>query len=56
MIDRYDIFILLMEEIPRSAVEVGSLSHYLQFFLHPRWLAGFQPSTDMTFSQDIVFL
>ena len=29
--------ILLMEEIPRSPVEVGSLSHYLQGFIHPRW-------------------
>ena len=29
--------ILLMEEIRRSPVEVGScLSHYLQVFLHPR--------------------
>ena len=24
-------------EIRRSPVEVGSLSHYLQGFLHPRW-------------------
>ena len=23
--------------------EVGSLSHYLQGFIHPRWLAGFLP-------------
>ena len=22
---------------------IGSLSHYLQGFIHPRWLAGFQP-------------
>ena len=29
--------ILLMEEILRSPVEVGSLSHYLQGFRHPRW-------------------
>ena len=29
--------ILLMEEIRRSPVEVGSLSHYLQGFIHPRW-------------------
>ena len=28
-----------------SPVEVGSLSHYLQDFIHPRWLAGFLPST-----------
>ena len=33
--------ILLMEEILRSPVEVGSLSHHLQGFIHPRWLAGF---------------
>ena len=26
-----------------SPVEVGSLSHYLQGFIHPRWLAGFLP-------------
>ncbi len=32
-------------EIRRSPVEVGSLSHYLQGFIHPRWLAGFYPST-----------
>ena len=24
---------------------IGGLSHYLQGFIHPRWLAGFQPST-----------
>ena len=28
--------ILLMEEILEK-VEVGSLSHYLQGFIHPRW-------------------
>ena len=28
---------LLMAEIRRSPVEVGSLSHYLQGFIHPRW-------------------
>ena len=28
-----------------APVEVGSLSHYLLGFIHPRWLAGFQPST-----------
>ena len=31
--------ILLMEENP-APVEVGSLSHYLQSFIHPRWLFG----------------
>ena len=36
---------LLMEDIRRSPVAVGSLSHYLQNLLHPRWLAGFLPST-----------
>ena len=30
-------FILLMEEIRRSPVEVGSLWHYLQGFIYPRW-------------------
>ena len=35
-----------MEEIRRSPVEVGGiLSHYSQGFIHPRWLAGFLPST-----------
>ena len=29
----------------RAPVEVGSLSHYLQGFVHPRWLARFLPST-----------
>ena len=28
-----------------SAVEVGSLPKYLQCFIHPRWLAGPEPST-----------
>ena len=36
---------LLMEEIWRSPVEVGTLSHYLRSFWHPRWLGmGFFPS------------
>ena len=30
------LILLLMEKIRRSPVEVGSLSHYLQGFLHPR--------------------
>ena len=34
-----------MEEIRRSPIEVGSLSQYLKGFIHPRWLAGFLPST-----------
>ncbi len=40
-------------EIRRSPIEVGSLSHlqgslshYLQGFIHMRWLAGFLPSTE----------
>jgi len=32
-------------EIRPAPVEVGSLSHYLQGFIHPRWLADFLPST-----------
>ena len=33
-------------EILRAPAEVGSLSHYLQAFLHPRWLFGIsEPST-----------
>ena len=32
--------VVVMEEIRRSAVEVGSLSHYLKGFIHPRWLLG----------------
>ena len=28
-----------------SPVEVGSLSHYLPGVVHPKWLAGFLPST-----------
>ena len=35
--------ILLMAEILHQLM--GSLSHYLQDFIHPRWLAGFLPST-----------
>ena len=36
-------FILLMAEILHQLI--GSLSHDLQRFIHPRWLAGFLPST-----------
>ena len=32
-------------EILRSPVEVGSLSRYLQGFLHPRWCRISEPST-----------
>ncbi len=35
--------LLLMEESLHQLI--GSLSHYLQGFIHPRWLAGYQPST-----------
>ncbi len=35
--------LLLMEEILHQLI--GSLSHYLHGFIHPRWLAGFLPST-----------
>ncbi len=31
---------LLMDDIRRSPVEVGSLSHYLRGFIHLRWLFG----------------
>ena len=38
--------ILLMPEILHHAVEVGSLSHYLQGFIHPNGGSlGFLPST-----------
>ena len=35
--------VLLMAEILHQLI--GSLSHDAQGFIHPRWLAGFQPST-----------
>ena len=43
----YSSLLLLMVEIRRSPVEVGSWkSHYLQGFIHPRWLFGIsEPST-----------
>ena len=31
---------------------IGSLSHYLHGFLHPRWLAGFLPSTVVLLRED----
>ena len=34
-----------MEEIRRSPVELGSLFHYLQGFIHPRWCRISEPST-----------
>ena len=37
--------ILLMERIRLTSWGNGTLSHYLQGFIHPRWLAGFLPST-----------
>ena len=36
-----------MEEIRRSPAEVGSLSHYLQGFIHPRWLFGISSTNSM---------
>ena len=44
MIDRYDIFILLMENKSGRLVVYSIL---YSFFLHPRWLARFQPSTNI---------
>ena len=46
-------------EIRRSPIEVGSLSHYLQGFIHPRWCylstgAGFLP-TIACFQMDLLF-
>ena len=38
-----NIDIQLMEDILHQLI--GSLSDYLQGFIHPRWLAGFLPST-----------
>ena len=32
----------------RKPVEVGSLSHYLQDFIHPRWLFGISSINSMT--------
>ena len=40
------LMVLLMEEILHQLI--GSLSHYLQGFIHPRWFAGFLPSTVFT--------
>ena len=42
--DEHFLLKLLMEEILHQLV--GSFSHYLQGFIDPRWLAGFQPSTE----------
>ena len=41
MVETLGIFclLLLMAEIRRSPVEVGSSSHYLQGFIHPRWFS-----------------
>ena len=35
-------------EIRRAPVEVGSLSHYLQGFIHPRWLFGISSINSIT--------
>ena len=40
---RYSLKILLMAEILHQLI--GSLPHYLQGSIHPRWLAGILPST-----------
>ena len=37
--------ILLMERIRLTSWGNGTLSHYLQGFIHPRWWVGFLPST-----------
>ena len=39
------VVLVLMEEMLRSPVEVGSLSHCLWCFIYPSWLTGFLPST-----------
>ena len=39
--------LLFMEESLRSPVEVGTLSHYLQGFVHPRWLFGISSINSM---------
>ena len=37
-------------------VEVGSLPHYLQGFIHPvRWLVGFLPSTNNSMLKEILY-
>ena len=40
-------------EILLSPVKVGSLSHYLQGFLHPRWCRISEPSTVSTVSIEV---
>ncbi len=42
-------------EILRSPAEVGSLSHYLQGFIHVRWLFGF-PSINSISGSDLIFV
>ena len=45
-----------MAEIRRSPVEVGSLSHCLQGFIHPRWLFGIsEPSTSSLPPKNLFF-
>ena len=39
-----------------SPVEAGSLSYYLQGFIHFRWLAGFQPSTVLMIIMNAVIM
>ena len=35
--DELEMMVLLMAKIRQSPVEVGSVSHCLQGFIHPRW-------------------
>ena len=44
--------VLLLMEIRRSPVEVGSLSHYLQGPIHPRWLFGISSINSITQKND----
>ena len=48
--------ILLMPEILHHAVEVGSLSHYLQGFVHPRWLFGISEPSKIVDEKEIFTL
>ena len=42
-------------EIRRSPVEVGSLPHYLQIFIHPMLLAGFRNHQQYVFFGGMIF-
>ena len=43
--------VLLMEEIRRSPVEVGSLSHFLQGFIHSGWCRISSTNSMLTFKR-----